>query len=530
MAGRWNKRCLSAASDRQRPVTGPVYVCQAYSPAYHSPVTVQVTAYLSIPPSFIQQYQDLTDRRERNTMAVPVANATKSFWRSDPQALDNHRTTEQLPAKADIVIIGAGYTGASITHHLLEKSKASSQSVSIVILEAREACSGATGRNGGHLKPDPYNRAAGALRTHGKEAAEEVASFEARQIKEVQKLVERENIDCDFVVTRATDVCMYEGARKDLKQGLDALNEANVSTASDVHYSDARTAQGVSGVKGAQGCFTYTAAHVWPYKLVLSLLNKAVKHGVNLQTHTPVQSVTPALEPPHTWAVETSRGTMAAGKVIYASNAYTSSLLPEYTNKIIGVRGICSRIVTTKPNAPFLSNSYILRLAPNEYDYLIPRSDGSIIVGGGRRDYFHQLHSWYDNYDDSSLISSAAQHYFDGYMQRHFRGWEDSGASTDAVWTGIMGYSADGFPHVGAVPGKLGQFICAGFSGHGMPQIFLSAKAVAEMVLLEEEEEGKEKEVDLPRLYRTSQARLDSTMNVALEGWDGTHAKSAAKL
>lgn len=179
-------------------------------------------------------------------MAVPVANATKSFWRSDPQALDNHRTTEQLPAKADIVIIGAGYAGASITHHLLEKSKALGQSVSIVILEAREACSGATGRNGGHLKPDPYNRAAGALKTHGKEAAEEVASFEARQVKEVQKLVERENIDCDFVVTRATDVCMYEGARKDLKQGLDALTEANVSTASEVHYSDARTAQGVS--------------------------------------------------------------------------------------------------------------------------------------------------------------------------------------------------------------------------------------------------------------------------------------------
>lgn len=179
-------------------------------------------------------------------MAVPVANATKSFWRSDPQALDNHRTTEQLPAKADIVIIGAGYAGASITHHLLEKSKALGQSVSIVILEAREACSGATGRNGGHVKPDPYNRAAGALKTHGKEAAEEVASFEARQVKEVQKLVERENIDCDFVVTRATDVCMYEGARKDLKQGLDALTEANVSTASEVHYSDARTAQGVS--------------------------------------------------------------------------------------------------------------------------------------------------------------------------------------------------------------------------------------------------------------------------------------------
>ncbi|CAK1362057.1 putative oxidoreductase OrdL [Cercospora beticola] len=457
-------------------------------------------------------------------MAVPVPNATQSFWRSDLHALDDHRTTERLPAEADIVIIGAGYAGASLAYHLLEKSETSQKPVSIVLLEARQACSGATGRNGGHLKPDPYYRAAGALKTHGREAAEEVASFEARQVKEIQKLVEKEAIDCDFVVTRATDVCMYESAHRELKQGLDALHDANISTASEVHYSGPRTAQGISGIKGAKACFTYTAAHVWPYKLVLHLLQKAVGKGVNLQTHTPVKSVKPAGGSGR-WAVETERGTMQAAKVIYASNAYTSSLLPEYKGKIIGVRGICSRIVSTKPDAPLLTNSYIMRLAPGEYDYLIPRSDGSIIVGGGRRDYFKQLDSWYDNYDDSKLIESA-KHYFDGYMQRHFRGWEDSGAYTDACWSGIMGYSSNGFPHVGEVPGKKGQYICAGFSGHGMPQIFLSAKAVASMVL----EDKRADEVDLPRLYRSSQARLDSTLNVTLEGWDNTHAKSTAKL
>lgn len=70
-------------------------------------------------------------------------------------------------------------------------------------------------------------------------------------------------------------------------------------------------------------------------------------------------------------------------------------------------------------------------------------------------------------------------------------------------------------PHVGEVPGKAGQLICAGFSGHGMPQIFLSAKAVAQMAL---EDKGVEN-VDLPRLYRTTQARLDSKRDVTLEAW-----------
>jgi glycine/D-amino acid oxidase-like deaminating enzyme len=35
----------------------------------------------------------------------------------------------------------------------------------------------------------------------------------------------------------------------------------------------------------------------------------------------------------------------------------------------------------------------------------------------------------------------------------------------------VMGWSSDFMPYVGDVPGKLGQLVIAGFSGHGMPQI-----------------------------------------------------------
>jgi hypothetical protein len=82
------------------------------------------------------------------TPPFPVPNSTESFWRTQRDPLDSHRTTEELPSKADIVIIGAGYAGASTAYHLLEKTKDSPNKPSIVILEAREACSGATGRNG----------------------------------------------------------------------------------------------------------------------------------------------------------------------------------------------------------------------------------------------------------------------------------------------------------------------------------------------------------------------------------------------
>lgn len=79
---------------------------------------------------------------------LPVDNPTRPFWRTDPHPLDEHRTTPDLPPQSDIVIIGAGYAGVSIAYHLLKLTSAQSEShPSITILEARQACSGATGRN-----------------------------------------------------------------------------------------------------------------------------------------------------------------------------------------------------------------------------------------------------------------------------------------------------------------------------------------------------------------------------------------------
>lgn len=80
---------------------------------------------------------------------LPSVDSTASFWRTKPGPIDEHRSTESLPSFADVVMIGAGYAGAAIAHHLIKESERHARPApSIVILEAREACSGATGRNG----------------------------------------------------------------------------------------------------------------------------------------------------------------------------------------------------------------------------------------------------------------------------------------------------------------------------------------------------------------------------------------------
>jgi hypothetical protein len=76
-----------------------------------------------------------------------------------------------------------------------------------------------------------------------------------------------------------------------------------------------------------------------------------------------------------------------------------------------------------------------VRIKEGIYEYLIARPDGSMIIGGARSRYVQDLKEWYNNTDDASLIEPAAGH-FDGYMQKYFTGWGDTGAYTDRVWTG----------------------------------------------------------------------------------------------
>jgi hypothetical protein len=74
---------------------------------------------------------------------LPVDNPSISYWHSEPsEILLGHRTTKNLPQAADVVIVGSGMTGAFAAHFLQEKAPG----LNVVMLEAREACWGATGR------------------------------------------------------------------------------------------------------------------------------------------------------------------------------------------------------------------------------------------------------------------------------------------------------------------------------------------------------------------------------------------------
>ena len=86
------------------------------------------------------------EKRALIPVGLPKSNPLISYWQDPPDELADYRSSNELPEEVDTVVIGSGITGARVAHQLL--TSASYNGERILMLEARQICSGATGRNG----------------------------------------------------------------------------------------------------------------------------------------------------------------------------------------------------------------------------------------------------------------------------------------------------------------------------------------------------------------------------------------------
>ncbi|KAF8526631.1 FAD dependent oxidoreductase [Hysterangium stoloniferum] len=414
----------------------------------------------------------------------PHPNPTISFWLQGTRSsrLIGHRTTERLPATADVVLIGAGLSGVATAYFLLTGPDPPSN---VVILEAREAGEGATGRNGGHCRPNCYAGYTEYKAQFGKEQAFKILANEMDTLNLTQEIIEKENIDCDFWRGYSLDVAMTQNSADTWAATLAEYiaDGANVEGVVE-QISDPTKAQEISRCPLAHAIYRFPAASLWPHKLVLGLLSICVdKYGLNLQTNTPVKSVRASGD--SQWQIETDRGVITAQKVIYTTNAFTATLLPEFEGKITPIREQCSAIVPTKAYCGRGVMSHTCSFnwgAPDGYDYMVQRpKDGIFILGGGRckvpiQDTVNQT--------DDSVKRPEITEYLGSALRTHLEGWGEEAVGEGLLcdWTGIICYTPDGVPFVGAVHGKPGAFICAGHCGHGMARIMTCARGIAALV------------------------------------------------
>lgn len=101
-------------------------------------------------------------------------------------------------------------------------------------------------QQGGHLRPDLYGHIPTFIDRAGVEAGAEIAEFEIKHLQAIKEVVARENIDCDFVLTRTTDVWCNEDAVARVKAVHDELISKGLKYMDDVHMVIGPDAEGVS--------------------------------------------------------------------------------------------------------------------------------------------------------------------------------------------------------------------------------------------------------------------------------------------
>jgi glycine/D-amino acid oxidase-like deaminating enzyme len=456
-------------------------------------------------PSQLAPAQYPTSTSTMTRQILPVPSPVPSYWLTPAHALADTRSTASVPAHTDVAVVGAGMAGVLSAYYILRgwddddddagvADEESSSGVSsepkeknrhdgersLLLVDARALCSGATGRNGGHVKVKTATLA--ALPTETERNA--MSSYVHGVQRGLAELVRAEGLEaaCEFEIRRSFDVFTSGEELARVKNVVDAAVAGGEAWVRDVWFLNEELAEGVTGIKGAVGAFSVPAVSFWPYRLVAGLLERMLVRWpgrLNVQMHTPVVSLVDNAEGN---VLETPRGRVRADKVVLATNAWTAGLLPQFKEVIVPVRGMASHHSPAVPVYPHLANTYNIAYAGKGVDYLNPRPDGGIVVGGGSWMFSSDRNAWYDNFDDSYPFNDEVQGYWHEYMQRNFLGWGDSRAVADVVWLGIMGRTPDGQPHVGRVPGSRSRWLLAGFNGGGMSIICTAAQAVAAMV------------------------------------------------
>lgn len=218
------------------------------------------------------------------------------------------------------------------------------------------------------------------------------------------------------------------------------------------------------------GAIVYSAAQLSSYKFVTQVVEMLVKNGINLQTETPVTRINSTHDKSQ-WIIETSQGNIVTPHVVHATNGYAQYLLPSFESRIKPTRGFMTAQVPPKNLLkPQLDRSYSLIYGTGDkFDYLIqqpPSYHGMLMLGGGLHQDPHP-----NTFNDAEIPDSLQSYLLNQLPKVLCWGDEDSRRRLHMCWCGIMGFSKDEVPWVGAVPesigGGTGQWICAGYTGDG---------------------------------------------------------------
>ncbi|SCG66913.1 NAD(P)/FAD-dependent oxidoreductase [Micromonospora coxensis] len=238
-----------------------------------------------------------------------------SYWLSTVDEPLTPRPPLTGDTDADVVIVGAGYTGLWTAYYLA----VADPTVRITVLEAEIAGYGASGRNGGWCSALFPTSLSALARRHGRDRALAMQRAMRETVREVGRVVEAEGVDCDWrqggTVVLARSEVQLARARAEV-----AAARAHGLDPEDLVLLDAAEASARCAAEGVRGgTYTPHCAAVHPAKLVRGLARVVEARGVRIAERTPVTEIRPG-------AAVTGHGTVRAPVVVRATEGWTPGL------------------------------------------------------------------------------------------------------------------------------------------------------------------------------------------------------------
>ncbi|MGE8098696.1 NAD(P)/FAD-dependent oxidoreductase [Pseudomonas fluorescens] len=242
---------------------------------------------------------------------------TISLWMDQLEEPLLARPSLERDLDVDVAIIGAGYTGLWTAYYL----KRQAPDLKIAIIEARTAGFGASGRNGGWLMGNLLGEDRLLV---GLPAEQRRASFDLlhRIPDEVQGVLEREGIDCDF---RKGGVlycaARYPEQESNLRRYLDSLYRQGLNEADYRWLNPEQLAQQIRVAKPYGGVYAPHCATIQPAKLVRGLARTVERMGVNIYENSPASQWQPG-------RLCTAKATVRSRWIVPAVEGYAATLAP----------------------------------------------------------------------------------------------------------------------------------------------------------------------------------------------------------
>ena len=346
-----------------------------------------------------------------------------------------------LPATADVVVVGSGYTGL---HAALQTARGGRHTV---IVDAEDAGWGCSTRNGGQISTSVKPGFDKLAQRHGPQRAHDIIKEGQRSLAWIGEFIATENIDCDFDVVGRFHAAHNAVQFTKLVRGV-AQQRPGLEVQTEIVERGAQHAE--LGTDAYWGGVIYRQhASVDPARYHQGLLDRVLRAGAVVVPRCPVTTIAKNGDQ---FRVLTPRGIIAARNVVVATNGYTGPLTPWLQRRVIPIG---SYMIATEP----LPETQMARLMPKNrivsdtrkvVFYYRASPDRRRILFGGRV-----------SHDETNPAISGPKLHAD--MVKIFPELADARISHS--WCGFVAYTFDELMHIGK---HEGVHFAMGYCGSGV--------------------------------------------------------------